>query len=111
MSCKEDEGREVMSEAEFFGEQVNEFLHYASGVIHVGANIGQEAEMYHCLELPVIWIEPLASAYEELTERIKQFPGQCALPYLLTDKDGEEIDFHVSGQSSSILPLKLHKQV
>ena len=35
-----------------------QFLADARGVIHVGANVGQERDLYAAYRLPVVWIEP-----------------------------------------------------
>jgi FkbM family methyltransferase len=91
-----------------------EFLKDAKGVIHVGASTGQERDIYAAHGLPVIWIEALPGAYEQLAENIACYENQQAFNYLITDKDGEEYNFNVSsnrGESSSIFELENHKQV
>ena len=89
-------------------------LQSAKGVIHVGANTGQERDLYDKFHLDVIWIEPIPSAFADLVSNISGFPRQRAYRYLVTDEDGKEYTFHVSnngGQSSSILGLAMHKQM
>lgn len=41
----------------------NSFLSKGRGVIHVGANAGQERELYAAFGLHVIWIEPIPDVF------------------------------------------------
>lgn len=91
-----------------------DYLIDAIGVIHVGANVGQEMMDYAKYNLPVVWVEPDPFTYVQLVENIKDLPMQRAYNYLVTDVDGKEYDFHVTnnnGISSSIFQLKGHKEV
>jgi FkbM family methyltransferase len=90
------------------------FLRKVSGVIHVGANSGQERDLYACHKLHVVWIEPIPEVFEALSTNIENYPNQIAFQRLLTDQDGAEHVFHIAnngGASSSILELKLHKDI
>lgn len=90
------------------------FLSRCKGVIHVGANLGQEREIYAAHRLPVVWFEPLPSVFEELKRNIAPFPGQTAVRALLAARDNETHMFRVSnngGESSSILELKHHRDI
>ena len=90
------------------------FLNDVSGVIHVGANSGQEREQYNNLGLRVIWIEPIPEVFSELRRNISNFPNQCAYQELITDVDGKEYQFNISnnsGASSSILEFEKHKDI
>lgn len=90
------------------------FLGRISGVIHVGANVGQERQLYEHFGLRVIWIEPIPEVFETLKENIKGFPNQRAIQSLVTDRDDEEYQFHIAdnnGASSSILDFKQHKDI
>jgi FkbM family methyltransferase len=94
--------------------EVNDFLNYVTGVIHVGANTGQERELYSRLGLHVIWIEPIPIIFSRLLENIANIEHQIAFKRLITDKDEEEYDLHISnnsGMSSSIFDLKDHKAI
>lgn len=87
----------------------DEFLRNVSGVIHVGANTGQERELYGKLNLRVIWIEPIPEIFQTLQTNLRVFPNQRAIQGLITDYDDREYPFHVSdnnGESSSVLNLK-----
>lgn len=90
------------------------FLQKVSGVIHVGANAGQERELYAKLGLRVIWIEPIPEVFEKLKANVENFPRQHALKCLVTDQDNVTYPFHIAnneGHSSSILDLNLHKDI
>jgi FkbM family methyltransferase len=92
----------------------NRFLRRARGVIHVGANTGQEAELYHSHHLHVLWIEPIPSVFQELVVNIREYPDQKAIQALVTDVEGKAYDFHIAsnnGQSSSILQLEQHRGI
>lgn len=90
------------------------FLKEAKGVIHIGANLGQERELYAQHNLDVLWIEPIPNIFSQLQENLKDFPKQQALKYLLTDVDHKEYDFHIAnntGASSSIFNLAKHQEI
>ena len=90
------------------------FLGRASGVVHVGANSGQERALYERHGLRVLWIEPIPEIFETLRANLQHYPRQSALQCLVADQDETEYAFHVSnnlGASSSILELKLHKDI
>src|SRR6516225_11709594 len=93
-------------------------LHYvlkkSRGVIHVGANDGEERHWYDGYGLKVVWIEPIPDVFERLVENIRDFPDQRAINALITNEDGALCTLHISnnsGHSSSILDLHLHKDI
>lgn len=97
-----------------FRKKPDRFFKHVSGVIHVGANEGQERDIYKKYDLRVVWIEPNPEVFKKLVANIQGYPHQRAFQYLVTDKDDAEYAFHVSnndGLSSSILDLKLHKDI
>jgi len=97
-----------------FAPDPNRFLRSARGVVHVGANVGQERALYAKYGLDVLWAEPIPEVFAELERNIEPFPKQRAVAALVTDRDGGEYEFHVAnnrGESSSILDLKEHKDV
>lgn len=83
------------------------------GILHLGANSGQEAEMYDELKIPsVVWIEAIPNVFNELLEHIKPYKNQLAILACVSDENGKEIMFNVSNndsQSSSFLELDYHK--
>ena len=90
------------------------FLKSCSRIVHIGANIGQERELYECYGLSVVWIEPIPAVYQELVRNIKPYPRQRAIQALLTDRPGDMVKFNIasnSGASSSIFDLALHKDI
>lgn len=92
----------------------NFFLKEISGLIHVGANIGDERKTYAKYGLDVVWVEPIQEIFENLKKSLAAYPQQKALQYLVTDCDDIEYPFYVSsndGASSSILEPKMHKEV
>lgn len=94
------------------------FLNYGirslPGVLHVGANTGQEAEAYrkHGVKR-VIWIEALSAIYIKLLKHLEAFPNQSAICACVSDKDGERVVFNIAsneGQSSSFLEFGTHSK-
>jgi len=89
------------------------------GILHVGANIGEEAKAY--LEMGVfrqIWIEANPEIFSILQQKVTALPNQFDnnqlffCNFCIGDVDGQEVNFHVSNngsQSSSILELGTHK--
>lgn len=82
-----------------------------TGVLHVGANIGEEAPVYAELGITnVIWIEANHKLMPALNENISKFPGQIAFNYCVGDENKDTV-LHISnnaGQSSSVLQLEYH---
>lgn len=104
--------REKLSKV--FCKNPDSFLTKAKGVIHIGANEGQERDEYAKRKLNVIWIEPIPEVFATLQKNIKGYPNQKAYQALITDKDNAEYIFHIAnnqGASSSIFDLKLHKEI
>lgn len=98
----------------YFRNKNDRFLCNISGVIHVGANIGQERDLYNSLGLNVLWIEPIPEIFEKLVINIRHFHKQKAIKALVTDEDNKDYIFNIannSGASSSILELKHHKDI
>jgi len=82
------------------------FLQGGRGVIHVGANTGQERFLYADLGLKVVWVEPIPDIFRELESNLTAFPDQTAYNCLIAAQDGRKYQFHISdngGGSSSIL--------
>src|SRR2546428_143455 len=82
------------------------------GVLHIGANFGQEAGYYAKLGLKVIWVEADPLLFDRLQENIATFDEQSAHQCLASDIDGQEVDFHIAsndGGSSSILKCDASK--
>lgn len=100
--------------AKRLGRNPGFFLERVRGVIHVGANTGQERDTYDRSGVDVLWIEPIPDVFRTLKTNLEGYPRQQARQGLITDKDGAEYDFHVAsnvGQSSSILDFKQHREI
>ncbi len=90
------------------------FLRRVSGLVHVGAHVGQECDLYAEHGLNVLWIEPNPEIFQTLSKALKSYPKQTALSYLITDADDKDYSLHISsncGASSSILELGAHKEI
>ena len=78
------------------------------GVLHIGANYGQEAGSYAELNLKVVWIEGDPKVFQTLEGSLGSWAAQTAYLCLASDVDGNAVDFHIAsndGGSSSILQL------
>lgn len=97
-----------------FKKNPGKFLKNITGVIHVGANTGQEIKLYAQYGLSVVWIEPIPHIFDQLQLNLANVPKQIALQGLVTDLDNVEYQFHLAsnnGASSSILELNLHQDI
>lgn len=91
---------------------MREFGLRCRGVVHVGANLGQEFDSYRRAGVEsAVYIEPIPEIFAELEKRVSADPRHRAINALCTDRDGEEVDFHLAsnqGQSSSIFEFGTH---
>jgi FkbM family methyltransferase len=97
-----------------FEPNPNRFLRETHGVVHVGANVGQERALYARYGLDVLWVEPIPDVFARLAANLRDHPRQRAVQALVTDRDGAEYTFNLAnndGESSSILALKQHRDV
>jgi FkbM family methyltransferase len=88
-------------------------LEKVRGVIHVGANYGQERLVYERHTLSVLWFEPIPWVFTELYRNVSQLIGQRAYDCAAWDKD-ELVHLHVTdneGQSSSTFELGKHSEI
>lgn len=83
-----------------------------SGVLHIGANVGEERFMYDKLGIKKqIWIEGNPEIFLKLKENISYNPNAVALNYVIGNENKETV-LHISNngsQSSSVLELGTHK--
>ena len=90
------------------------YLKRIGGLIHVGANTGQEIQLYHQHDLSVIWIEPIPEIFSELQNNLTGVSKQIAIRGLVTDQNDAEYHFNLAsnnGASSSILDFNLHQDI
>ena len=107
-------GKQLYIRLRMGAQAEHSYLRKVRGVIHVGANEGQERDLYAAFGLNVIWIEPIREVFQVLRDNISELQTQRALNYLVTDEDGKEYEFHIAnngGSSSSILDLSKHKEM
>ena len=67
----------------------------------MGAHRGGEAAVYDWFQKKTIWIEANPLIIKDLQDHIYQFPHQRVINALLSDKDGEELDFKISNNDSA----------
>lgn len=83
-----------------------------SGILHVGANLGEEAEAYDKAGVKeVCWIEANPELIPQLRINAKKY-GHRVIQACIGDVQNLEVQFHISnnaGQSSSYLELGTHK--
>lgn len=83
-----------------------------TGVLHVGANIGEESVQYEEQGIKnVIWIEANPDIYNVLTDNVSKFGHRC-LNFCAGDEN-KDVTFHIAnnnGQSSSVLELGTHRK-
>lgn len=83
-----------------------------TGVLHIGANVGEEAKIYDELGIKKqIWIEGNSEIFLKLKQNIAYNPQAVALNYVIGDEN-KPVIFHISNngsQSSSVLELGTHK--
>jgi FkbM family methyltransferase len=82
-----------------------------TGAFHIGAHECEELSFYQQLNLDptdIIWIDAIPQKVDEAKQR--GIPNMYHT--VITDKDNEDITFHVSnnGQSSSVLEFGTHSQ-
>lgn len=85
------------------------------GVLHLGANTGQERFVYQRLGVKeVVWVEAIPNVFDELVANLDGFEGQLAMNLCVGDIEGKEVEFNISNnesQSSSYLELAHHKTI
>lgn len=83
------------------------------GVLHIGANTGEEFPVYNKLGIKKqIWIEGNPEIFLKLKQNINSNPQAVALNYVIGDEN-KPVTFHIANngsQSSSVLELGTHKQ-
>ena len=78
-----------------------------TGILHVGAHLGEERAAYRELKVPkVVWVE----GNPELCRKLRRIVRDPVINAVVSDKDNEQLKFHIAnnGQSSSLLDLQHH---
>jgi FkbM family methyltransferase len=84
------------------------------GVLHVGSHYAEERNAY--IEAGInkrIWIDANPYIVDNLKQQLSEDPNDRVIHAAISEFDGETVQFNIAnnGQSSSILPLKLHKNI
>ncbi len=85
------------------------------GIIHVGANTGQERDAYRLAGADTcLYIEPVSSVFRVLQQNLVGWPGHVAIKAACSDIGGQTVELNIAdngGESSSIFPLGEHKNL
>jgi FkbM family methyltransferase len=81
------------------------------GFVHIGGHNAEEHEKYK--NFPVLWVEGHPDYAAKLAENIAWEPYQISFEALLSDTDGEEVDFYITKDefASSMLKPALHQEL
>ena len=97
-----------------FNEYKHKYQFNVTGVIHVGAHVGQEYDEY--IEtfglIPTYWFEPIPHVYKELSKNLEGKPNTFCYNVALGEKIGVHkmyLDDGNGQQSSSLLKPKEHQ--
>ena len=93
---------------------IDRFLSDVPGLIHVGANTGQERDLYASKGLWVLWVEALPDVHAILEANIASYARQSSIQALVTDVPGQRYAFHVAsngGASSSLYEFSLGRDI
>lgn len=95
-----------------FQTLIDQYQCRPKGVLHCGANIGEEAEAYkNAGAEKVVWVEANPEIYKTLCSNIEKYPNHVALNHCISDRNDQEVTFHIAnngGQSSSFLEFGTH---
>jgi FkbM family methyltransferase len=73
-----------------------------TGLLHLGANKGQEALIYENSKIPkVIWVEGYQPYFDELVNHIQNLPNQTAYNFFISDVDNEVSEFNIASNEGS----------
>lgn len=76
-------------------------INEASGILHLGAHRGTEAEVYNWFGKSVVWVEAYPEIYEDLKNNLMFYSNQTPLLGLISDVNDEEIDFNISNHDAA----------
>src|SRR5262245_60934925 len=84
-----------------------------TGVLHVGANVGEEAPVYSQLGInKQVWVEGNPRLKDDLCKNVLRGPDKYVC-HFLAGEENKTATLHIAnnnGQSSSVLELGTHKQ-
>ena len=79
---------------------INSILN-STGILHLGAHRGKEAEVYNWFNKKVLWVEANPIIFDDLKDHIKFFYNQKAINALLGDEVKKNVDFYISNKDAS----------
>jgi FkbM family methyltransferase len=83
-------------------------------VVHIGAHLAEEAEMYHDMGVAsVLWIEANSDNIPKVMQAIAAYPNQTVVCALISAVSDHRVPFHVTNHasmSSSIFEFGTHPQ-
>jgi len=98
-----------------FQDLISRYNLKINGVLHLGANEGQERFLYNDLiDGEILWVEAIPFVFDKLKENIESFKKQTAIKACVSDVDGKVVVFNISdneAQSSSMLEFGVHEQI
>jgi FkbM family methyltransferase len=78
------------------------FAQWSSGILHLGGHLGHESTRYAEFDQHVIWVEAIPDIAGELKQRVSPFSKQRVVQACITDRDGDRIEFKVSGNHDGV---------
>jgi FkbM family methyltransferase len=85
-----------------YGREYNSAVKESKGILHIGAHLAEEAELYHFHNKTVVWVEANPELYNKLNEIVKRYKKQMAINALISDKKDKYYDFKISNNSEGI---------
>lgn len=83
-----------------------------TGVVHLGAHLAEEAQIYAAAGIrDVWWVEGNGAVLPKINLELRHYPGQRLIHAVVYETDGAEVDFNITnydGMSSSILEFGTH---
>jgi len=76
-------------------------INKSSGILHLGAHKGSEAEVYNWFGKKVIWFEAVPHIFDQLEDNLYFYGDQIAFHALLGDQDDVQKDFFISSNDSA----------
>lgn len=94
---------------------VGKYRMNVSGVVHAGAHLAEEADLYQRLfgTAPVWWIEANPKVIPKIQQAIRRYPNQQVIEACLWSEGGVRKTFNVTnhdGMSSSLLEFGTHTE-
>ena len=97
-----------------FASLMQKYKMNINGVLHVGAHLAEEAELYKQFKVGhVWWVEANPAVVAKIENKLRMFKDQELIQALVFDEDGKDLSFNVTnydGMSSSVYEFGTHTQ-